>query len=136
MNKRNLVLTDYGISPKRYKELCGFCEQYPEWKAKLKHEKHTVKSKNITDMPVSFNGNSDQTCDLAIKRTSMQSKCDLIENTAKEASLDLWEYIIYSVCYGYPLSYLQTIKDMPCSRSTFYDVRRYFFLLLNNKKEM
>ena len=34
MNKRDLKLDKYGISPKRYKELCGFCEQYPEWKAK------------------------------------------------------------------------------------------------------
>ena len=123
MNKRNLVLDDYGISSKRYKELCGFCEQYPEWKAILENKNDTLKSKVITDMPITFGGKSDQTCDLAIKRIELQKKCELIENTAKEASNDLWTYIIDSVCYEYPLSYLKTIKEMPCSRASFYDAR-------------
>ena len=42
MNKRNLVLDKYGISGKRYKELCGFCEQYPEWLSELKAHSHTL----------------------------------------------------------------------------------------------
>ena len=130
MNKRNLVLDNYGVSPKRYKELCGFCEQYPEWKAFLENKNNTLKSKVITDMPITF----DQTCDLAIKRTELQGKCELIENTAKEASNDLWTYIIDSVCYEFPLSYLQTIRNMPCSRASFYDARRYFFYLLDKYK--
>ena len=134
MNKRNLVLDDYGISSKRYKELCGFCEQYPEWKSILENKNDTLKSKVITDMPITFGGKSDQTCDLAIKRIELQKKCELIENTAKEASNDLWTYIIDSVCYEYPLSYLQTIKEMPCSRASFYDARRYFFFLLDKYK--
>ena len=134
MNKRNLVLDNYGISSKRYKELCGFCEQYPEWKATLENKNDTLKSKVITDMPITFGGKSDQTCDLAIKRIELQKKCELIENTAKEASNDLWTYIIDSVCYEYPLSYLQTIKEMPCSRASFYDARRYFYFLLDKYK--
>ena len=35
MNKRKLKFDDLEISGKRYKELCGFCEQYPEWKSQL-----------------------------------------------------------------------------------------------------
>ena len=136
MDKRKLVLKEYGISDKRYKELCGFCEQYPEWKAELKYNKDTMKSRTITDMPISFNGNSDQTGNLAVKRVELQKKCELIENTAKQASSDLWEYILDSVCYEHPLNYLQTMKGMPCSRTTFYDVRRYFFFLLDKNKEM
>jgi hypothetical protein len=134
MNKRNLVLDDYGISSKRYKELCGFCEQYPEWKSILENKNNTLKSKVITDMPITFGGKSDQTCDLVIKRIELQKKCELIENTAKEASNDLWTYIIDSVCYEFPLSYLQTIRNMPCSRASFYDARRYFFFLLDKYK--
>lgn len=136
MNKRNLVLDDYGISSKRYKELCGFCEQYPEWKMVLQNETHTVKSKNITDMPLPPSKSGDQTSELAIKRMVLQKKVDLIEKTAKQASSDLYKYIIESVCYGSPLKYLQTIKEMPCSRAVFYDTRRYFFYLLDKNKEM
>lgn len=134
MDKRKLKLDNYGISSKRYKELCGFCEQYPEWKAKLENDTNTMKSKVITDMPITFGGKSDPTSDLAINRALLQKKCDLIEDVARKASNDLWTYIIDSVCYEFPLSYLQTIKNMPCSRAAFYDVRRYFFYLLDKYK--
>ena len=133
MNKRNLVLDKYGIGGARYKELCGFCEQYPEWKAKLRHKKNSIKSVEITDMPITH-GNSDQTGNLAIMRVGLEEKCKLIEETAKMASPDLDKYIIASVCERLPLSYLQTMMEMPCSRATFYDIRRYFFYLLDQNK--
>jgi hypothetical protein len=136
MNKRNLVLDKYGISGKRYKELSGFCEQYPEWKSELKNKNHTVKCVEITDMPISRSGNSDQTGRLAIRRAELQEKCDLIENTALQASEDLANFIIKSVCYEVPFAYLETIEEIPCSRSAFYDARRYFFYLLDKNKKM
>lgn len=135
MNKRNLVLDKYGISGARYKELCGFCEQYPEWKSKLRHLTSCVKSVEITDMPLTRT-NSDQTGNLASVRLDLEEKCRIVEETAKMASPDLQKFIIASVCNGLPLSYLQTIMDMPCSRTSFYDVRRYFFYLLDKNKPM
>ncbi len=99
MNKRELKLEKYGITSKRYKELCGFCEQYPDWKIFLSNNKDTLRSKQIDGMPFVNMGNvSDQTARLAIKRVEIEKKVELIENTAKEASPDLWEYIIKSVC--------------------------------------
>lgn len=136
MNKRNLVLDKYGISGKRYKELSGFCEQYPEWKSELKHKKDTVKCVEITDMPITRTGNSDQTGKLAIRRAELKEKCDLIEGTATQASQDLANYIIKSVCYEVPFGYLESIDEIPCSRATFYDARRYFFYLLDKNKKM
>lgn len=133
MNKRNLVLDKYGISGARYKELCGFCEQYPEWKAKLRYKTNCIKSVEITDMPMSRT-NADQTGNLAIIRVDLEEKCRLIEETAKMASPDFHKYIIASVCDRLPLSYLQTMMDMPCSRAAFYDIRRYFFYLLDQNK--
>lgn len=136
MNKRKLVLDNYGVSGKRYKELCGFCEQYPEWKSELKYKTDTISSKEITDMPLPPHNNSDQTGNLAVRRMELQNKCDLIEKTAFEANKDLAEYIIKSVCYEIPLAYLQTVDEMPCSRAAFYDARRYFFFLLDKNKKM
>lgn len=135
MNKRELKLDKYGITGKRYKELCGFCEQYPEWKLEVETHTDTLKSKQIDDMPLNpLGGNSDQTGNLAVRRVMMKEKIDLIENTAKEASPDLWSYIIKSVCYEMPFWYVQDIMQIPCSKSSFFDQRRYFFFLLDKRK--
>ena len=136
MNKRNLVLDKYGISGKRYKELCGFCEQYPEWLFELKHKTNTVGSPEITDMPIPPRSNASKTEQLAVRRAELEKKCELIEETAKEASPDLYKFIIKSVCYEVPYTYLETVEEMPCSRSAFYDMRRYFFYLLDQNKQM
>jgi hypothetical protein len=135
-NRRNLKLNDYGISSKRYKELCGFCEQYPEWVDELKYKTDILKSKEITDMPMAPSriGNSQE--DLAIKRTELQSKCEIIEQTAIEADADLYQYIIKNVCYEKPIWYLIDIMNMPCSERAFRDKKRYFFFLLSMNKKM
>lgn len=135
MNKRNLNLEKYGISGKRYKELCGFCEQYPEWINELKFKNDTVKSVEITDMPI-YHSNSDATGNLAIRRTDFTEKCKLIEETARQASEDLAQYIIKAVCYEVPVTYLISCENMPCSKAAFYDTRRYFFYLLDQNKKM
>lgn len=136
MNKRNLVLDKYGISGKRYKELCGFCEQYPEWLNELKIKTNSVGSPEITDMPIPPRNNSSKTEILAVRRLELQKKCEIIEQTAIQASADFYQYIIKSVCYEVPFTYLQTVEEMPCSRSAFYDLRRYFFFLLDQNKKM
>lgn len=134
MNKRELNLSKYGISGKRYKELCGFCEQYPEWVDELKYNKDTVGSQEITDMPI-HHSNSDSTGKLALRRAEMQRKCEVIEQTAIQASADLYQYIIKAVCYEVPVTYLITCESMPIEKSAFYELRRYFFYLLNENKK-
>lgn len=133
MKKRHLSLEEYGISKKRYKELSGFCEQYPEWKKELAMKNSTLRSPQITGMPVSHN-NADATGDLAVRRAMLEEKCRIIEETAKEASEELYEYIIKAVCYEVTVPYLLTYENMPCGKSAFSDIRRYFFSLLNKKK--
>ena len=135
MNKRTLKLDKYGITGKRYKELCGFCEQYPEWKDQLRFNTDTVHSVQITDMPV-VHGNSDVTCRLATRRADISKKVDLIDRVAKQADPEFYEYLIYSVCYEKPFWYLRDILRMPCSERAFYDRRRYFFYLLDAEKKM
>lgn len=135
MKKRALTLQKYGISSKRYKELCGFCEQYPEWKEELLELEPSVKSRRIDGIPYSQTNNiSDETADLAIKRTALLNKIELVEETAKEASQEMWEYIIKSACYEQPFWYLSDIAKIPMSQATFSDRRRYFFYLLSKKR--
>ena len=135
MNKRKLRLDKYGISNKRYKELCGFCEQYPEWLEELKSNTDTVRSVSVSGMPAS-SGTGDPTFVLASRRAELKKMCELIEQTALQANEDLHQYIIRSVCYEEPFWYLRDIKGMPCSQRSFYDYRRYFFYLLDHNKKM
>jgi len=132
-NRRELKLNDYGISSKRYKELCGFCEQYTEWKDELEFKKDTLKSKNITDMPLSTSG-EDATQVLAIRRIDLEFKCKIIENTAKQTNEYLAPYIIKSVTEEVPCWYLEEIMGMATCRKDFYAARRYFFFLLDKNK--
>lgn len=136
MNKRNLRLEKYGISGKRYKELCGFCEQYPEWKQAIKFNTDTLHSPEITDMPLAPHDNMDDaTSRLAIKRAYMSQCVDLVDNTAKQAGGDLSKYIILSVCYETNVTALRHIHGMPLEKSAFYELRRYFFYLLDKNKD-
>lgn len=135
MKKRTLTLQKYGISAKRYKELCGFCEQYPEWKEELLELEPSPKPQRVDGMPFSqTNNTTDETCDLAIKRAMLSKKIKLVEDTAKEASQEMWEYIIKSACYEQPFWYLRDIAKIPMSESAFLDRRRYFFYLLSKKR--
>lgn len=133
INRRKTGLREYGISKKRLKELSGFCEQYPEWKQELEMKDSTLRSPHLTGMPVSHN-NIDITGDLAVRRVMLQEKCKLIEETAKEANEELYPFIIKSACYEVSIDYLLAYENIPCSRATFIDVRRYFFYLLDQKK--
>lgn len=135
MKKRTMSLQKYGISSKRYKELCGFCEQYPEWKEELLALEPSAKSHRIDGTPYSqTNNTSDETSDLAIKRMAISKKIQLIEETAKEAYPEMWEYIIKSACYEQPFWYLRDISRIPISQSAFLERRRYFFYLLSKKR--
>lgn len=134
MNKRELKLEEYGISNKRYKELCGFCEQYPEWKRELDNYSF-MSAINYSDMPKNPNtGQSNPTEETAIRIEKLLEKCMLIEETAKEADKEHWRYIIRSACYEESINYLQTVKDLKLSQHAFYRKRRYFFYLLNKKR--
>lgn len=72
MKKRELVLTKYGISNARQRELRAFCEQLPEWKQFLSEHKNTVESNRYRDVPEKTMGAiSDKTADLAVKRANL-----------------------------------------------------------------
>lgn len=134
MNKRELRLEEYGISGKRYKELCGFCEQYPEWKKIFATEGNTLRSVAITDMPITH-GNSDQTGNAAIRLNGIGTKIDLVERTAKESCGEYAKFMIKAVCYEVPVNYLIAYEGMTMSKSSFYRMRRLFFFTLDKNKK-
>lgn len=134
MSKRNLKLDGYGISRKRYKELCGFCEQYPDWKKEITSHAY-ISAVQYGDEPKPSNhDNSDTTAKHALKMLKYKRNVELIEKVAKMADEEFWEYLIKSICYEVPINYLITGEGMGLSQSAFYNRRRYFFYLLDIEK--
>ena len=139
MNKRKLKFEDLDISGKRYKELCGFCEQYPEWKEKLDGVTYIQAVAYGAEPKPSNHDNSDTTARRALKLLKWKRNCELIEKCAKEAgyidkNYNIWQHIIRSACYEESYEYLYGMKKLHCGRSSFYEHRRYFFYLLDIEK--
>ncbi|MBS6765942.1 MAG: hypothetical protein KH304_20525 [Clostridium sp.] len=132
-NVRPMNEKKYDISKHRFLELYHFCMQYNEWQDELKYKRDTVRSIEITDMPMSH-GNGDATATLATRRAELSRKCELIEQTAIEADPDIYQYIIKGVTTDYAsYRYLREVAGMPCGKKMYYDRRRKFFYLLSKK---
>lgn len=135
MRKRDISLKRYGISGKRYKELCGFCEQYPEWKNELYDLDHPLSSVKYRDMPGSPNkGMSDLTGNVAVRAAMLRDKVKVIEETAQEASPEFAECLIDNICYEIPVNCLIMKGKLNLNLTSFSDIRRYFFYLLDKKR--
>ena len=134
MSKRNLKLDGYGISRKRYKELCGFCEQYPDWKKEITSHAYISAVQYGNEPKPSNHDNSDTTAKHALKMLKYKRNVELIEKVAKMADEEFWEYLIKSICYEVPINYLISEEGMGLSQSAFYNRRRYFFYLLDIEK--
>lgn len=132
---RMLNKQKYGISKYRYNELRYFCMQYPEWKDELRYNTDTVKSKEITDMPMGGERHN-QIEELAIRRVELQRKCNMIEEAAQEADNAIKDYIIKAVTNdGITFTYLQNIMGIPCGKTYFYEKRRKFYYILDKKSK-
>lgn len=137
-NKRDLKLDHYEISKYKYRELSNFCYQYPEWLKKLQeiNQESNIKSPDLENS-VRCGDNASKVEKMALKAASLRNNIDLIKNAAmKAAGDDLAEYILLSVTNPeIDYRYLSTIKKMPCSRSTFFRIRRKFFYTLAEMKD-
>lgn len=132
-NVRPLNREKYEISKHRFLELYHFCMQYREWKEELKYNNSTVKSIQITDMPISHNY-KDQTGELAERRVKLIKKCELIEQTAMEADSDIYQWLLEGVTCDYATyNYLKCSRNIPCGKKMYYERRRKFYYLLSKK---
>jgi hypothetical protein len=149
-NKRNINLIKYGISRGRYIELAGFCQQYPEWKQKLRHDTSSLKGQQLTGMPFG-SGISDSTGNLGIKRAELSKNCQTVERTLLETITTITDghghYLFpgdFSGIYDLMLlalteedvtyTWLSMVKGIPVSRGEFYKLKKHFFVLLNENK--
>lgn len=134
-NVRPINHSKYGISKNRFRELYYWCLQYNEWIDELKYKTNTVGAMEITGMPATHGG-GDATQQLAIHRAQLEQNCRLIEQTAIEADSEIYQYIIKGVTdEDITYRYLKMVMDIPCGKDMYYDRRRKFFWLLDQKKK-
>ena len=72
--------------------------------------------------------------DLAIRRAKVSCKIDAIESACREASSELYKWLIKGVTsdeVGY--DYLRYQLNMPCGRRQYYEIRRKFYFILYQK---
>ncbi len=131
-NVRPLNKRKYEISKHRFYELYHFCLQYNDWLQEL-NLLSEIKSTAFDGMPYG-QGYSDRTGNLAIRKSVLKEKCELIEKTAEEADADICKYILKAVTNeGVTYAYLKTVLDIPCGKDLYYNRRRRFYYLLSKK---
>lgn len=83
-------------------------------------------------MPGAHNG-SDATANLAERRVELREKMHKVEDTVRDAVGDnksLYEYLLeYVTTEGATFHWMKQ-KGIPCERTYFYEVRRYFYYLM------
>lgn len=135
-NVRPLNKKKYGISKHAFATARSFCLQYPEWKEELRESISGVKSPQITGMPGAHNGGSDKTAAMAERRLLLREKVERVESTVREAvgeDQGLYDYLLEYVTTEGATFYWMKQKGIPCEKTYFYKVRRYFYFLMAKK---
>lgn len=134
MRVYKLKLDKYGISKEAYDELCAFCLQYPEKKAKVQ-DVLSLKA-NSFEPKVKKIGISNPTAKAEEIAEKYLADIELIEKTAQEVDEFLAPWIIKSVTQDVAVWKLIELENMPTSRNIFTLKRRQFYCLLAIKKKM
>lgn len=131
----NVRLNKYNISPKRYKELCWFCQQYNEMKSKLE-SLYALQAVQNSDK-IQNNEISDTTSRRAIQAERLSREIKLIEDAVLESARGderLAEYILMNVCEGTTYTYIRYTLEAPYGRDKFYRTRRLFYYILDQRR--
>ena len=125
----------FWIDKHRYYELKHFCLQYPMWK-QIYESLDGLSKKPINPTGVSKNSEmSDPTSKCAVMKMFYRERIDMLENTARLTDNVLGSYILKGVTEGITYDCLKARIEIPCCRSTYYELYRKFFWLLSEARK-
>ena len=122
----------YYISKHEYLMARHFALQYKDWKK----EKHEIESRigygfNIKEGKSNY---ISKPIESSIEMSEKYSvRINLIEQSAKIAGGDIWEYILIGVTSECSYEYLRLVKNIPCCKDTYYKMYRKFFYILTHE---
>lgn len=122
---------DYHIDKNRYYELKYFCLQFDTWWKALKSLDGFAKR---GDSPIKGPDISDPTAKCVEARDSFLSRCQMILESAEEASPELSHYILEGATKGLSFDVLNARYGIPCCRKVYYEAYRRFFWILSRKR--
>lgn len=133
MARRSKKTGRWKISGHEYYMAMHFAYQYHEWQKELSGLTDTSKAIQYSDMPKG-NINPDPTGDLVERRERLVRNIDIVEQCARDADSDLYEWLMLGVTNdGITYESLRMLKGIPCGRKMYYDRRRKFYYLLSRK---
>lgn len=125
----------YWIEKHRYYELKHFCLQYPIWKREY-NSVDSISRPSLYTETFSKNYNISDPVSKCVEVKVFYSTCmEMIQNATKESDETLSKYILKGVTEGYSYDHLKVKLDMPCCKSTYYDLYRKFFWILSKERQ-
>lgn len=120
----------------RFLELKYFCLQYNMWKQEYRRlsEDLGMVSKLYTDDRIKSKNIKDNTADIAIRRSSLKHKIDMVERVTFSTDKELGSYIFKAVTENLTYPDLYTMYEIPCSNDMYYDRWHKFYYLLDKEK--
>ena len=124
----------YKISDHAYWELYHFCLRYWEFKKKIDEIMLSGGGNGVVTYSETSGRYSDPTANKAIKLEPLNRNCELIEQTAMETDGNIYQPLFNNITTGVTYDQMKAcgIKIL-CGRRQFYNKRKKFFWLLEQK---
>ena len=123
---------EFYLPKEEFLTVLHFALQYPNWVQELRTEPDTSKAITYDGEKVQTSGDYDAAAETAMRRYTLEKKKKLVENTAREAAPEIYDYLLLGVTYGWTFWQLQA-KGMPCGNTAYYEKRRRFYYRLAQK---
>ena len=125
----------YWLPRHRHLELKHFCMQYDSWKKAYVDLDGWGNGTDDMSIFVKTNSISNPTARCVEARTYYFDRIQMLEKTAKEADLVLWDYILYGVTKGVSYDVVRVQMNVPCCKDVYYASYRRFFWLLSKARQ-
>ena len=124
----------YYLTKHRFYEVYHYAMQYQEWKDEYRTTEQTMRGIAYDGVKVKSSGSGDELERVAIRLAELSEKIEMLEAVARETDKDLSEYILRGVTdEQVTYNYLSMVLHIPCSRNTYYSLRRKFYWLLSKR---
>lgn len=124
----------YYLTKHRFYEVYHYAMQYQEWKDEYRTTEQTMRGIAYDGVKVKSSGSGDTLERVAIRLTELSEKIEMLEAVARETDKDLSEYILRGATdEQVTYNYLSMVLHIPCSRNTYYSLRRKFYWLLSKR---
>jgi len=124
----------YYLTKHRFYEVYHYAMQYQEWKDEYRTTEQTMRGIAYDGVKVKSSGSGDALERVAIRLAELSEKIEMLEAVAKETDKDLSEYILRGATdEQVTYNYLSMVLHIPCSRNTYYSLRRKFYWLLSKR---